>query len=281
MNLSLSYFQFQQGIPLKLIDLFQHWSNFDDKEKLQIEIYNEILIKSKLKVHDKEIIIPSKSYHFSFIKHLIRLLEKENEQVNELIYDYSSFLLNENEDYFYKRYSISNSTSILLKEDKFLISNGTTGLRTWQASLRMIEYLQENPDIIKNKSILEIGSGIGLLGITLSKFHIKNITLSDVHDSVLSLLEGNVELNQLNLDIKRLDWNNYKEKDLLNYDVMIGSDVAYDPSLATILASFIGQFLRLNSKSQVWLACTLRNEETFQIFQNSLGKQHIMFYHLI
>ncbi|EGO31080.1 hypothetical protein SERLADRAFT_455705, partial [Serpula lacrymans var. lacrymans S7.9] len=52
-----------------------------------------------------------------------------------------------------------------LLESQTTIEGGTTGLRTWRASLVLSQYLISCPTLVKNKVVLELGCGTGFLGI--------------------------------------------------------------------------------------------------------------------
>ncbi len=50
-------------------------------------------------------------------------------------------------------------------------------------------------------SILELGSGTGLLGLFLSKLHPKLVVLTDSHPTVLEMLKRNALLNESGTDL--------------------------------------------------------------------------------
>ncbi|KAJ3160513.1 Protein fam86a [Geranomyces variabilis] len=116
--------------------------------------------------------------------------------------------------------SIGNGEWITLREATAKISQGTTGLVTWEAALRFAEYLvhqargrncesacernYENscdtaalyPRLdIRCKRVLELGSGPGLLGIVAARLGAAYVCLTDFDARVLSALEENVAIN--------------------------------------------------------------------------------------
>ena len=42
---------------------------------------------------------------------------------------------------------------------------GTMGLRTWEAALHLGQYLCTNPELVRNKRVLELGTWTGYLAI--------------------------------------------------------------------------------------------------------------------
>ncbi|KAG8679355.1 hypothetical protein FRC09_019030, partial [Ceratobasidium sp. 395] len=57
---------------------------------------------------------------------------------------------------------------IAILESRTWIERGTTGLRTWSASLDLAEWVSENSHLVCSAHVLELGSGVGLLGLTIA-----------------------------------------------------------------------------------------------------------------
>ena len=92
--------------------------------------------------------------------------------------------------------------------------------------------------ILDDRRILEIGCGIGLSSIILHKIGF-NITASDYHPLAKKFLDQNVLDNGL-LPIKFLTGNWETENLLLGkYDLIIGSDVLYEPAHSGNVSRFI------------------------------------------
>lgn len=95
---------------------------------------------------------------------------------------------------------ISAWKSVRLKEDGRMISSGTTGLRTWQASVALANHLLVGSSALPS-NILELGAGTGLLSLVVAQI-LKDarvasarIVASDVDSSVLQQLGLNVALS--------------------------------------------------------------------------------------
>jgi hypothetical protein len=88
---------------------------------------------------------------------------------------------------------------ITVEEEIYAISKGTTGLKTWEASLRLAAHLVARPEILARKDIviLELGSGSGFLGAVLAKqaeqahFH-----LTDRDGIVLEYLQRTIDKSE-------------------------------------------------------------------------------------
>lgn len=123
------------------------------------------------------------------------------------------------------------------------------------AAIGMSQYLSLNPSVTRNKRILELGSGVGLLGIATSKLDVSHVTMSEfgfsgdvnggiieseekrlVPSALLTNLHFNAELNSCDRErvtIRHIDWYDYlperngsvdNSKDG-SYDLILGSDL--------------------------------------------------------
>ncbi|RCV14231.1 hypothetical protein SETIT_2G409000v2 [Setaria italica] len=59
-----------------------------------------------------------------------------------------------------------------------------TGQLVWPGAVLMNNYLSEHPETVKECSVIELGSGIGITGILCSRF-CKKVVLTDHNDEVL------------------------------------------------------------------------------------------------
>ncbi|CAL1533523.1 unnamed protein product [Lymnaea stagnalis] len=145
---------------------------------------------------------PALSYMRSFMKLLIHKLETEDADICDEMYEAYTDLLSCNEDddetLCFKSYKMLSGEYISLQESVHLVSQGTTGLSTWQAAQHLAEWILENPQVLTNKSVTELGSGLGLTGIVACKYcQIQNYAFTDCHAQVLYLLSKNIEQNVL------------------------------------------------------------------------------------
>lgn len=100
---------------------------------------------------------------------------------------------------------------------------------------------------IQGKRILEIGCGIALPSLILNKRE-ANITATDYHPCALDFLEKNTVLNQgETIPFVRTSWMDL-QSELGRFDVIIGSDLLYEPDHVEQLSSFIDRHSMPNSK---------------------------------
>ena len=85
---------------------------------------------------------------------------------------------------------IVNNKAIKISQDLSLSHAGTV----WDGALCQIAYLNKNlkvaDEYIKDKNVLELGSGTGILGIAASLFNPKIIYLTDLAE-YLKIIETN------------------------------------------------------------------------------------------
>ncbi|KAE9409186.1 hypothetical protein BT96DRAFT_1012783 [Gymnopus androsaceus JB14] len=166
--------------------------------------------------------------------------------------------------------NLADYQSSTLEESRTTIESGTTGLRTWFASHVMARYLIQNRDIIEGKRVLELGSGVGFLGIiaaSLQQLSSRNtpstspsIWLTDANEEVLTLCRRNVQLpcnlssTHQSVHFRVLDWEEALQPDVallkailqdeINPDVILGADIVFDPTLVPSLVALIALSLR-------------------------------------
>ncbi len=114
--------------------------------------------------------------------------------------------------------------------------------KLWPSSIALLDVLKAHPHLIQNKHVLEIGAGIGLPSLMMAPIT-KSIQISDHDIEAVALLKKNIEYLQLqNAEALQLDWNNVPKN--MNPDVVILSDVNYDPTQFDPLVALIDKFIK-------------------------------------
>ncbi len=73
----------------------------------------------------------------------------------------------------------------------------STGLALWLGSEVLCQHLVDNPNLVRGKSVLELGAGLGLCGIACHYLGANRVLLTDGDTDVLENLRHNVSLNVL------------------------------------------------------------------------------------
>ncbi|KAK0548068.1 hypothetical protein OC845_003761 [Tilletia horrida] len=193
--------------------------------------------------------------------------------------------------------------SILLDESGTMISSGTTGLRTWEASLQVANHIVSSPPgsstplnletiIRPSTRVLELGSGVGMLDAS--------VVLTDVPGPVLETLEGTLRQNDLAsselVQVAALDWVELSNESdtgsihtwlhALGPNVILAADVVFDPDLCRPLAKTIRAALEAGFRADLqqeemlpvaYIASTVRNLATYSTFKTALADAQLEF----
>ncbi|KAF2350512.1 Lysine methyltransferase [Trinorchestia longiramus] len=219
------------------------------------------------------------SYTKRFLKSLIQQIEQQGHEVLEEFYtSYTDLLAGSGERLpgtrvggeaddvnFYRTYSLWGGGRVTLRETSNVVAEGTTGLCTWQAAHVLLRHLLMNPSIIEGKRVVELGAGVGLLGlgVVLRGLPVR-YTFTDVHPAVLESLQHNIALNLAGGDgefncheaseweygdclvrLASVDWQcEGSVRAVADCDVVLAADVVFDPSLFDALLKTLGILLR-------------------------------------
>lgn len=112
--------------------------------------------------------------------------------------------------------------------------------KVWEASLILADYLsRQKPE--PGQQILEIGCGLGLVGITAAAFY-HRVTLTEHNSDALAFARANAHVNGCaNLAIARLDW---RSPDLTGtFHRIVGSEVVFNETDFDPLLNLFQTFL--------------------------------------
>ncbi|KAH8171249.1 lysine methyltransferase domain-containing protein [Sarocladium implicatum] len=172
----------------------------------------------------------------------------------------------------------------MLENRSLLSAGGTTGLRTWEASLHLGQYLCENPSVVQGKRLLELGAGTGYLSIICAKYlGAEHIMATDGSDDVVNNMPDNFFLNDLQgsdcitatplnfgwalVGTEEEKWNGGRP-----LDVVLGADITYDKSVIRPLVSTFEELFMLYPQTEIYISATQRNHDTFQAFLDECKK---------
>ncbi len=135
-----------------------------------------------------------------------------------------------------------------------------TGTKIWDSGIVLSNYLQSNLSSLmfkRPRRIIELGSGTGIVGLTLASvldMDIHKITLTDV-ERMVPVLQSNARANDLfsKVTIKPLDWNHSDVIDDVSdvYDFIIAADVVYAYEACLPLANTISKLVKVATLSDL------------------------------
>lgn len=110
----------------------------------------------------------------------------------------------------------------------------------WKAGFALGMFLEECPLWVRNKRVIELGAGVGYLGILCAKLGAKKVLLTDVQELLPVLRENVLRNNATQALVAELDWGNpdqRRELSMQKFETILASDCIYEEN-------GIGPFLR-------------------------------------
>ncbi|RMZ81782.1 hypothetical protein DV738_g1961, partial [Chaetothyriales sp. CBS 135597] len=130
-----------------------------------------------------------------------------------------------------------------------------TGNRTWEASLRLMHFLSAHPELIRGRTVLELGAGSGLLSVYCAAvLGAKTVIATDISPQILQACQDNIDLQDA-------------EGHHVVPDIILAADVIYDPDVARALAQGLRVTVRGLPRIEVIISATVRNLELLEDFE--------------
>jgi 16S rRNA G1207 methylase RsmC len=140
--------------------------------------------------------------------------------------------------YFSTSDNLDNLTFAELKFKHYLtFPNLYEGLKLWEGAVLLLRHIltTNNKLAYENKKIMDLGAGMGIIGITLAKMLNCKVTMTDYIPEVLDLCRENTSLNTYNENsipvTEHLDWNDYENSPIvkqgIKFDIIIGCELVY------------------------------------------------------
>jgi predicted nicotinamide N-methyase len=113
----------------------------------------------------------------------------------------------------------------------------------WPSSIGLARYILEHKTDFKDRSVLELGAGVGLAGIAAKLAGGQGVQ-SDFTIEALRFTQVNCLRNQVAAtDLLLADWRNFPI-DIGSFDWIIGADILYEKSLHSQLSNIFKQYLK-------------------------------------
>ncbi|TKR68294.1 hypothetical protein L596_024294 [Steinernema carpocapsae] len=247
-------------------DQFEHFARFcRDKPEEASEIFATSLR------HEYPL---RRSYERRALKTLVGILESLNVEIPNEIFEAVGECMVDVTSTSHRIFFNDASDMVAIRESNEQLSHGTTGLSCWQASCHLANLLSLVD--FSDKSVIELGAGCGLTGISLATWQrVNHVKLTDYDENVLAQLSHNRKLNfgdcSDRVTVESIDFMNFSlEKFAFKPDVIIGADIVYDGSILNGLSRTIFQLLSLKENSFCIIASALRNVDTLATFDRAI-----------
>lgn len=158
----------------------------------------------------------------------------------------------------------------------------STGMTLWKGSEKLCQFLCDNPNVIRDKNVIELGAGLGLCGIVAHKQGARQVILTDGDTKTLGNMRSNIATNidtalpgsneESLIMCKQLLWG--KNIDSFcdkwapeKFDVVMGGDIAYAQDSLPVLFETAVQLLSSKPRSCFILSFVFRGGVTIQSIQ--------------
>lgn len=113
--------------------------------------------------------------------------------------------------------------------------------KVWAAAVGLGYFINEQPGFVQDKTVIELAAGLGLPSLVAAKWA-KTVCCSDYLQAPLNVVKASADhYNIKNINYKIIDWFNMP-KDITT-DVLLLSDINYEPTCFATLLSIVQQFL--------------------------------------
>lgn len=106
----------------------------------------------------------------------------------------------------------------------------------WASGLVLARWLAQNPDWVRNKRVLDFGTGSGVAAIAAAKAGAAEVVACDLDPLALAATRANAELNNVDLSYSA---DFFSEAD--RFDLIIVADVLYDRANLPLLDQFLSR----------------------------------------
>lgn len=138
----------------------------------------------------------------------------------------------------------------------------------WPSGLILADLMQHHD--LAGLRILEMGCGLGMASLVMQRRG-ADVTASDYHPIAEDFMQQNAALNHLlPLNFSVSDWANVDDAALGMFDLMIGSDILYEPNHAVLLSKFIDRHAQ-NPVTVIIIDPDRRQQREFSIAMQALG----------
>lgn len=117
--------------------------------------------------------------------------------------------------------------------------------RLWPSAIAMSRFLVDHPVYVEGKNVLELAAGLGLPSLVAAG-KAREVCCSDYLPEPLAVAAQSIRHNQIhNIHCRMLNWHMLPAA--LNPDLLLLSDINYNPSEFAILLTVINRFLSKGS----------------------------------
>jgi len=108
----------------------------------------------------------------------------------------------------------------------------------WAGGQALARHLLDHPDLVRDRRVLDLAAGSGLVAIAAMKAGARSAVANDVDSFAAAAQELNARANQVAIDVVQRDLLD-RDVTLDQFDLVVAGDVCYQPDLAERLVRFL------------------------------------------
>jgi predicted nicotinamide N-methyase len=137
-----------------------------------------------------------------------------------------------------------------------------SGQKVWCGSLSVCELIMKDSGLVKDRMIVELGAGTGVLGMVCSKLGCRKLIVTDNDPQSITHMKADLPRNGISADVEILDWFKPGEiqfvRDAIAHDsslrlTVVAGDVLYKRMLLEPFFSTVRLLLGFQERSDMYL----------------------------
>lgn len=112
----------------------------------------------------------------------------------------------------------------------------------WPAALALADLIHQRPELVRGKNVLELAAGLGLPALVAARYAAAVCCSDYLEEAVATMARSAQHLQLTGVECRLLDWNHLPAG--LSTDVLLLSDINYDPGQFDRLYKVLQRFLR-------------------------------------
>ncbi|MFC3151556.1 class I SAM-dependent methyltransferase [Litoribrevibacter euphylliae] len=122
----------------------------------------------------------------------------------------------------------------------------------WASGQIMAKYIEEHPETVRDKVVVDFGAGSGIAAIAAAKFGAKRVIACDIDEDAIMSCKANAELNNVGIEFSDDFFELIQKMD--TPDIILAADVLYDRDNIPLLTE-----LRKNCQSILMADSRVKN----------------------
>lgn len=119
----------------------------------------------------------------------------------------------------------------------------------WAGGQALARYILDNPQLVEDKSVLDLGAGSGLVGLSALFSNASQVDFKEIDCFAAEAIHLNLSANQLDQNFKIIleHLPKFTPRNQNRWDVILAGDVFYEQEMSNIILSDLRKFARLGN----------------------------------